>query len=287
MECKEGISARALVAAEGRDGKVMLITPDRVAYAGLLGRPQTREFGSLTVYVSLGSPFQLQVGNGEWESAEIRVVAADTPHQIRTTDRLIGSIMIETESVCMDKLPSFLQASSAPDNLALIAATLRDAFAGLMDGSAPVELIRANFDRFFFGEALVPRSMEPRMAKVVNAIKSQPCDTQGAEEFASLVDLSFSRFLHLFKNEVGTTFRRFRAWKRARSFLSYVNTELNLTDIALETGYPDSSHFSHSIRRVWGLTPKNIVAGSRRLAVILDGDSFVPAKYWRHQLPLS
>ncbi|WP_394777882.1 helix-turn-helix transcriptional regulator [Undibacterium sp.] len=292
MECKDGeVSAGAgvkvLIAADGRDGKVMLITPDRVAYAGLLGQPQTREFGSLAVYVSLGSPFQLRVGNGNWESAEIRVIAPDTPHQIRTTDRLIASIMIEAESICMDKLPHFLQVSSAPESAALMAASLRNAFAALMDGSVPAELIRANFDQFFFGETLAPRSMEPRMAKVVNAIKSQPCDTQGAEDFAALVDLSFSRFLHLFKNEVGTTFRRFRAWKRARSFLSYVNTDLNLTDIALETGYPDSSHFSHSIRRVWGLTPKNIVAGSRRLAVIMDGDPFVPASYWQQQLPAS
>jgi AraC-like DNA-binding protein len=46
-----------------------------------------------------------------------------------------------------------------------------------------------------------------------------------------------------------------------------VNQDSNLAYIALETGYADSTHFSHSIRHVYGLKPKDIFAGSRRLAV--------------------
>jgi AraC-like DNA-binding protein len=65
------------------------------------------------------------------------------------------------------------------------------------------------------------------------------------------------------------TFRCFRAWKRARSFLAYVKLP-NLTDVALTIGYPDSTHFSHSIRNVYGLTPKDIRAGSRRLAIVAN-----------------
>lgn len=45
----------------------------------------------------------------------------------------------------------------------------------------------------------------------------------------------------------------------------------NLTDIALDAGYPDSTHFSHSIRQVYGLTPKSIFAGCRKLALYASG----------------
>ena len=86
-------------------------------------------------------------------------------------------------------------------------------------------------------------------------------------ECAASVHLSFSRFLHLFKQETGMAFRAFRAWKRARSLLRYVRQTATLTDIALEAGYPDSTHFSHSIRQVYGLKPSDILAGSRRLAL--------------------
>jgi AraC-like DNA-binding protein len=42
---------------------------------------------------------------------------------------------------------------------------------------------------------------------------------------------------------------------------------MTLTDVALDAGYPDATHFSHSIRQVYGLTPRSIFAGSRKLAV--------------------
>ncbi len=272
-------SSNAGIAAAGR-GKLMLITPDRICYAGLLGQPHTREFGALTVYVSLGSPMHVMIGNSGWQSMEICVVPPDTPHQIATVDRRIGAYMIEPESIDMTRLPDWLASDNAESTAgrAEHLPRLRDGFLSLADGTVHVNTIRSRLDEFLLGETLPARRLECRMAAVVNRIKRNPSDSVGAEEYADQVDLSFSRFLHLFKDEVGTTFRRFRAWKRARNFMSYVNTNLKLTDIALETGFPDSSHFSHTVRRYWGLTPRDIIAGSRSLAVINDG-SFVSAAH--------
>jgi AraC-like DNA-binding protein len=79
--------------------------------------------------------------------------------------------------------------------------------------------------------------------------------------------LSVSRFLHLFHDEAGLGFRAFRAHKRARHLLHYVNEDVNLARLAQEIGYPDSSHFSHSVRRFYGLKPRAIFSGSRDLAI--------------------
>lgn len=254
--------------SKGAAGKVMLITADRVVYLGLIGKPQTREFGSLTVYVSLGVPFQIQVGSREWESAEMYVVAPDTPHRIMTNERLIGAVMIEAETVDLARLPEWLKPTTTTGQCSMTLAAIRSSFSALSNGGVERALLMENVDQFIFGQSLERRLLDPRMAAVVDKINNEPCDLFGAEECAMYVDLSFSRFLHLFKQELGTTFRSFRAWKRARTFLSHVNTEVSLTYIAFEIGYPDSSHFSHTVRRYWGLTPKDIVAGSRQLAVI-------------------
>ena len=107
-------------------------------------------------------------------------------------------------------------------------------------------------------------------------IEQRQCRTERMERLAACADnahLSFSRFLNLFKQEVGTPFRSFRAWKRARALLHYVTRDASLTHVALDTGYPDSTHFSHSIRQVYGLKPKDIFAGSRRLSVLADDSS--------------
>jgi AraC-like DNA-binding protein len=52
---------------------------------------------------------------------------------------------------------------------------------------------------------------------VIGRIKSDPSAPSCAQACAEQVHLSFSRFLHLFKEEVGVPFRSFRTWKRARS----------------------------------------------------------------------
>jgi AraC-like DNA-binding protein len=247
---------------------LMLITRERVAYIGLLGRPRTREFGSLTVYISLSAPFQIQVADREWESAEMYVVAPDTPHRITTSDRLIGVLLVEPETVNLALLPQWLQPSMNAIQCLPALGQVREAFLALRSKQVSIACVEENFDEFFLQQKLAHRRLDPRMAAVLDKINQDPCSPSGAEECARQVDLSFSRFLHLFKEEVGTTFRSFRAWKRARSFLGYVNTASSLTDIALDIGYPDSSHFSHTVRRYWGLTPKDILAGSRRLAVI-------------------
>jgi AraC-like DNA-binding protein len=64
-------------------------------------------------------------------------------------------------------------------------------------------------------------------------------------------------------------YRKLRTWKRARCLLGYANGNSSLTHVALDTGYPDSTHFSHSIRQVYGLKPRDILAGSRRLRVLV------------------
>jgi AraC-like DNA-binding protein len=63
------------------------------------------------------------------------------------------------------------------------------------------------------------------------------------------------------------SFRAFRAWKRARHLLHFVNEDINLAHLAQDIGYPDSTHFSHSIRRFYGLQPRAIFSGSRDLAI--------------------
>jgi hypothetical protein len=118
-------------------------------------------------------------------------------------------------------------------------------------------LAGTSFDEAFFGAALAPRRLDTRIAAVVEAIRRDPSAPSAAQACAAAAGLSFSRFL-----------RSLRTWKRARSLLRHVNRPSNLADVALVSGYPDSTHFSHSIRQVYGLTPRDLFAGSRDLVLV-------------------
>jgi AraC-like DNA-binding protein len=240
--------------------RLMWLTHQRVFYAGLLGAAAERTMGGH------GVSNRLRIGGGAWQTGELLVVPPQVPHRVESAHPLIFNLLIESESVDPARLPGFMQHCGPVDAPAFVQ-RMRDAHTHLLAASGRQSFDGFDFDRLFFGEALAPRAIDARIRKVIDTINADPAAPTSAEDCAASVHLSFSRFLHLFKQETGMAFRAFRAWKRARSLLRYVRQTSTLTDIALDTGYPDSTHFSHSIRQVYGLKPSDIVAGSRRLAL--------------------
>jgi AraC-like DNA-binding protein len=250
--------------------RVMWITPDRVFYAGLLGEPSILSKGGILVYVSYGAPIWLQVVGRPWESAQMAVVQPFVRHRVACDAREIGVLMIEPESVDRSQLPDWLAQDSACFEAPERVRHFRWCHDAIAAGSAASGLDPACFDEMFFGQALAPRRMDARIERAVVQIRENLADTRTAACHASEIGLSMPRFLHLFTREVGAPFRTYRAWRRARSLLSHVNRETNLAHLAVAIGYADSTHFSHSIRQIYGLKPKDIFAGSRRLAVVGD-----------------
>lgn len=250
-----------------RTGRYMWLTPDRVLYVGLLGAPTTRTMGTVSLYVALEGHIDVRLGDGEWQSTELAVTQPYVPHQVRCHARHILVIQIEAETVRLDALPPALQANGVVQAPELVG-RIREQQCAIRERLADLDLHTSGFDQRLFGRQLPARALEPRIQRVVDLIKRDASAMLGADDYAAKVHLSFSRFLHLFRQEVGAPFRGFRTWKRARALLQYVNQDANLSHVALEAGYPDSTHFSHSIRQVYGLRPRDIFAGSRRLAIV-------------------
>ena len=267
-----------------RRNRVMWLNNDRVFYAGLLGQVSQRSLGGWGVYVAVGAPLRLALCGAAstttgaampWISTDLAVLPPNTPHQVTCEDRLICSLLIEPETVDEAALPAWMLQRDGvlPTDAAAAAAMVqrvRSAHARLCSQGAAIDLITASFDELFFGQRLVPRRVDARIARVLDQIRNDPAQAYTAQQGATAAGLSSSRFLHLFKAEAGMPFRSLRSWKRARSLLHHVTRDAHLVHVALDTGYPDSTHFSHSIRQVYGLKPRDLFAGSRRLTVLGD-----------------
>lgn len=256
------------------DERLMCISPERVFYVGLLGTPALRQLGSVTVYAAFDAPVRLRLRDGPWVNTSLAVVPAYTPHQVACDGRHIGVLGIEPDTVAAGAWPSGLQAQSQhaaladhPDHTTLLR-RLHTLHEHLL--REPGHQLPANaMDLWLFGAALPTPAHDPRIARVLQGLRTQPHERWSAEDAAAMTSLSFSRFLHLFKAEVGVPYRKLRTWKRARCLLGYANGNSTLTSVAMDTGYPDSTHFSHSIRQVYGLKPRDILAGSRKLRMLV------------------
>jgi AraC-like DNA-binding protein len=251
-------------------GHLMLISPERVFYAGLLGRPRERCPGAFHVYVALKGGLWLSTADGGETYGELVAVAPNVRHTIASDYRSAICIVIEPESVRAGTFDEWEKRLSGPER-GLFADRIRAAYEQLRSCAGRADLSSAAFDRMCFGEALPRRVLDPRVARAIAQMTRFCGEPATAASCAAEAGLSASRFLHLFKQETGISFRSFRAWKRARHLLHFANQDLNLAHLAQDIGYPDSTHFSHSIRRFYGLKPRAIFSGSRDLAIYRSG----------------
>ncbi len=254
-------------ATVGRSERFMLINPERVFYAGLLGKPSERTLGALAVCVPLFGTAQIEIADQGTLSGEITIAPPYVPHRIQADSRTVLALLIEPESVTDEDMVWLQRECRDPIAVGRMAARIRCAYATLAPGGNH-GFSSAAFDDIFLGRPLRPRRLDPRIAMIVAKFQSDPSASISGDACAKSVNLSLSRFLHLFKDETGMNFRTFRAWKRGRNVLHHVNVERNLAHFALDAGYPDSTHFSHSLRRIYGLQPSAIFSGSRRLRII-------------------
>jgi AraC-like DNA-binding protein len=265
-----------------KSGHLMLITPERVFYAGLLGRPRARCSGAFNVYVAIEGGLWLTTADGRETPGELAAVLPNVRHTIASDYRSVLSLVIEPESVPSGVFEDLVMRLTGPES-ANFANRMRAAHVVLRERQGGNDISNAEFDLLCLGEVLAPRALDPRVARSIVQIGKFCGEPVTAASCAAAAGLSASRFLHLFKEETGISFRSFRAWKRARHLLHFANQDINLAHLAQDIGYPDSTHFSHSIRRFYGLKPRAIFSGSRDLAIYSSGRVGVDNSAWTQE----
>jgi AraC-like DNA-binding protein len=97
--------------------------------------------------------------------------------------------------------------------------------------------------------------LNPRIQKAVELIRKEPDRNYSQRELAAALGLSTSRVLHLFTEQVGVPYRRFRMWKRLMLSFELLNSQDNMTVAALDSGFADATHYSHAFRDTFGVNP--------------------------------
>ena len=101
------------------------------------------------------------------------------------------------------------------------------------------------------------------------------------DQVAQAAHLSASRFNHLFRQEMGVSFRSYRVWSQVRAAMAGLATQARLTDAALHGAFSDSAHFSRTFRQTFGMTPSSVLKPLREVtleAVAALGDDILQGK---------
>jgi AraC-like DNA-binding protein len=253
----------------GNHANAMLIGRERLCYSGIYATPKKpRSMGAFVIYVAPSADFDIAANGQSWTERSIFALKPFTDHHIRARCGRIIKICIEAETMATADMQFLFEEISDPVRGARLAAHLRDAHREIKRVSGFNGFSVEDFDRHFFSRSFPMRPVDTRLRQVFDIIcEDVRNEILTADECAQISGLSVSRFLHLFKENASVSFRAFRSWKQARRFLDYANRPGSLTHVALDLGYPDSSHFSRSIRRIFGLQPRSIREWLRELQV--------------------
>jgi AraC-like DNA-binding protein len=108
--------------------------------------------------------------------------------------------------------------------------------------------------------AAAQRVIDPRIAAAAHRIREDPATAVPSHELATDSGLSESRFLHLFRDELGTSLRRYRIWVRLVHAGTAIGAGANLTEAAMKSGFASPSHLADRFKSTFGLSASQLLA---------------------------
>jgi AraC-like DNA-binding protein len=101
--------------------------------------------------------------------------------------------------------------------------------------------------------------VDPRIAAAARRIREDPATTVSSRELAADAGLSESRFLHLFRDELGTSLRRYRIWARLTHAGAAIAAGNNMTEAAMKSGFASPSHLADRFKSTFGLSATQLL----------------------------
>ena len=225
----------------------------RALYCGPLQHLEAHVYGAPVLHVGIYGAFRIMLGDGAWRSYRTAIVPPGLRHALDVAGGVHGKLFVETDSPFA---PAFRHRFP-----------YRRAAVTDLNDSETLEIFRWIFEEDPQQDAVERRlnlllarkpeetHLDPRVQQVVELIRNEPDRNYSQGELAATLGLSPSRLLHLFSEQLGVPYRRFRMWKRLMLSFELLHDQDNMTLAALDSGFADATHFSHAFRDTFGVNP--------------------------------
>lgn len=212
----------------------------------------------------LHGKFAIRFRNSQWQNVEAALVRGGTAYELEVAGNPVCVIYLEPTTAGFDTLKPLLVDAEEHDgaivgrcrDIAQLRAFYEDPNSMAWAQGALNELLAYHCPTD-------TQSRDKRIAHTLKHLQATAHDTTTAD-CAALAELSTSRFQHLFTEQVGVPFRRYRSWCRLRNAVRDVVSGANLTMAAHNSGFADHSHFSRVFLQTFGAPPSATLSDVRR-----------------------
>lgn len=251
----------------------LYIWQNRGFFMGYLPDISEHRLGSAALCVGIDKPFRvLESESSGWREGRSVLVPPGCLHEIHVGGAIMAILFIEPESEDYTAIQDAMLDGEwqclygLADEEAVLAA-LREAWERQPDAAGIQNLL----DRLIPPPSPEGRQqpLDGRIQRVIRLMKEDLTHSYSMNELAEHVNLSPTRLVHLFKEEVGVPIRRFRQWHRMRVVAALIAKGDTLTDAALGAGFADSSHFSRAFRNMFGITPSSVFGRAANVQIVI------------------
>jgi AraC-like DNA-binding protein len=251
---RDGIGLNERAAADGPGiGPLWHVDKGMALFAGPLNRNALHRHSVPVFLAGLYGSFRLRVALGDWRACRTAVIPAGIAYEFDMRGDPLGVFYLEPNVARADALAPLVgnarEADGALTGTAGEVRVMREAYEDAASGGWIAEALA---DLIAFSEQRAARSIDGRVARAVETLQLRYGDLMPADELARSVGLSASRFQHIFTEEVGVPFRRYRAWHRLRAAIREIVQGSNFARAAHAAGFSDQAHFAREFRRTFG-----------------------------------
>ncbi len=226
----------------------------RALYCGPLQHLEAHVYGAPVLHVGIYGPFRLKLADGVWRSYRAAIVPPGLRHALDVAGGVHGKLFVEIDS---HDARAFRQRFPCRQGMvtALADPEIVQCFRWIFEDDPTQDAVEQRLDALLPSEPGNESLLNSRIAKIVELIRREPDRNYSQEELGEVLGLSPSRVLHLFSAQVGVPYRRFRMWKRLMLSFELLHGQDNMTFAAMDSGFADATHYSHSFRDTFGVNP--------------------------------
>lgn len=224
---------------------------------------------ALIISIGIHSTFKVQAG-WQWKTYRAVITAASWPHRFDGRGGTQVFVIMEPEMEIARKLKWKLLGNESIAELDY--ALLQPVVDELERVSSPLTCAEARklFDEIvlvLLDKDMPAREMNPQIQAALELIRELPIKKVSLKTIADSVHLSQSRFMTLFKQNVGVPFRRYLMWQRLLEAVRQVTSGASLTEAAYESGFADSAHLSRTFKQMFGMAMADVFKNSQFVQV--------------------
>lgn len=197
---------------------------------------------------------EIETKNSRYTKTSLAIIGANTVHKITAQNDVISLLLVECN-------PASLQNTLADFGLELNEGIY-------VEIEKPDRKEFANEIIYTLSSDNMPLTPDERIRECLTYLNSSSSDyKEMLKVLKSKTNLSESRISHLFKEEMGTSIKKYMVWsKLKRAFERVVLGDMNMYEVSFACGFYDQAHLSKAFKQMLGLNP-SAVYNSRMLQV--------------------